>query len=145
VTLKGIAVKILTIVDEHTRECSGGSVDYSITALDLADQLDVLSIQRRVPKALRMDNGPESTSQAISNWVTETDLMFISPGQHRRNGYVEFCNSRLRDECLEVTQFHSLIHARGIIGVWKEEYNTTRPHSSLGYIAPKNYADLCTH
>jgi len=89
-----------------------------------------------------MDNGPEFTSQAISNWVTEIDLMFISPGQHRRNDYVAPFSSRLRDECLEVTQFHALKHARGIIGVWKEEYNTTRPHSSLGYIAPKNYADL---
>jgi len=87
---------IITIVDEHTRWCLGGLVDYSITALSLADQIDVLSIQRGVPKALRTDNGTEFISQAISNWGTEADLINIPPGQPRRNVHVESSNSSLR-------------------------------------------------
>jgi len=90
----------------NTLEGSGGLFDYSIPALDLVAQLDVPSIQRGAPKALRTNNGPEFIPQAISNWVTQTDLMFIPPGQSWPNDYVESFNSRLRDECLEVNQLH---------------------------------------
>ena len=144
-TISGKPVKILSIVDEHTRECLGGIVDYSITGLDLAEQLDVLAIDRGMPGALRMDNGPELISNAVARWASETELVFIPPGQPWRNGYVESFNGKLRDECLGVNQFYSLNHAKGVIGIWKEEYNTTRPHSSLGYLAPTVYAQQCTH
>ncbi len=137
--------QILSIVDEHTRECLGGIVNYSITGMDLAEQLDVLALERGMPGALRMDNGPELISKAIVDWASETERVFIPPGQPWRNGYVESFNGRLRDECLSVNQFHSLNHAKGIIGIWKEEYNTIRPHSSLGYSTPNEYADQCTH
>lgn len=144
-TITGKPIKILSIVDEHTRECLGGIVDYSITGMDLAEQLDVLALERGMPKALRMDNGPELISKAIVDWASETERVFIPPGQPWRNGYVESFNGRLRDECLSVNQFHSLNHAKGIIGIWKEEYNTIRPHSSLGYSTPNAYAGQCTH
>ena len=144
-TITGKPVKILSIVDEHTRECLGGIVDYSITGLDLAEQLDVLAIERGIPGALRMDNGPELISNAVAAWASETERVFIPPGQPWRNGFIESFNGKLRDECLSINQFYSLGHAKGIIGLWKEEYNTIRPHSSLGNKTPSVYAGQCTH
>ena len=144
-TITGKPLKILSIVDEHTRECLGGIVDYSITGLDLAEQLDVLAIDRGMPKALRMDNGPEMTSKALTEWASETERIFIPPGQPWKNGFIESFNGKIRDECFGSNQFYSLNHARGIIGLWKEEYNTIRSHSSLGYSPPSVYAGQCTH
>jgi transposase InsO family protein len=144
-TVAGKPLKILSIVDEHTRECLGGQVEYSITAEDLTNELDVLAIERGMPRALRMDNGPEFISKALREWANEVDLVFIPPGQPWRNGFIESFNGRLRDECLGVNEFYSLNHAKGVIGIWKEDYNTTRPHSSLGYLAPAVYAGQCTH
>ena len=144
-TTTGKPVKSLSIVDEHTRECLGGLVDYSITGLDLAEQLDVLAIDRGMLKALRMDNGPVLISDAVAEWANETERVFIPSGQPRRNGFVESLNAKLRDECLSVNQFYSLNHAKGIIGIWRVEYNTIRPHSSLGYSAPSVFAGEGTH
>jgi putative transposase len=144
-TVTGKPIKILSVIDEHTRECLGGIVDYSITGLDLAEQLDVLAIERGMPGALRMDNGPELISNAITQWVSETERVFIPPGQPWKNGFAESFNGKIGDECLGVNQFYSLDHAKGIIGIWKEEYNTIRPHSSLGYVTPSVYAGQCTH
>ena len=135
-TVAGKPLKVLSIVDEHTREALGGQVEYSITAEDLV-------IERGMPGALRMDNGPEFVSKALRHWANEVDLVFIPPGQPWRNGFIESFNGKLRDECLGVNQVHSLNHAKGIIGIWKEEYNQTRPHSSLGYLAPAVYAGQC--
>ncbi len=92
----------LTRFDGHTRECLGGIVDYSITGLDLAEQLDVLAIDRVMPQALRMDNGPELVGKALAEWASETDRVFIPPGQPWRDGYVESFNGKLRDECLNI-------------------------------------------
>ena len=144
-TITGKPLKILSIVDEHTRECLGGLVDYSITGLDLAEQLDVLALERGMPKALRMDNGPELVSKALAEWASETERVFIPPGQPWKNGFIESFNGKLRDECLGVNQFYSLNHAKGISGLWKDEYNTIRPHSSLGYSTPSVYAGQCNH
>ena len=134
--MAGKPFKILSIIDEHTREALGGKVEYSITAEDL--------IERGMPKALRMDNGPKFISKALREWAIEVDLVFIPPAQPWRNGFIESFNGRIRDECLSVNQFCSLSHAKGIIGIWKEDYNTTRPHSSRGYLAPAVYAEKCT-
>lgn len=118
---------------------------YSITASGLADELDVLSIKRGSPRELRMDNGPEFISKALRGWAREVVLVFIRTGQPWRNGHIASFNGGLRDECLSVNQFHSLSHAKGVIGIWKKEYNQTRPHSSLGYLAPAFYPQQCTH
>lgn len=144
-TVTGKVVKILSIVDEHTRECLTGMVDDSITGDDLVMVLDLLALERGMPGAIRMDNGPEFISRTLATWASETELVFIPPGQPWRNGFVESFNGKLRDECLSVNQFYSLDHARGVIGIWKEEYNTIRPHSSLGYLTPSAYAGQCTH
>ena len=99
-----------------------------------------------MPGALRMDLMGQSTSTTpLPTGTSETERVFIPPGQPWKNGYVESFNGKLRDECLNITQFYSLNHAKGIIGLWKEEYNTIRPHSSLGYSTPSVYAGHCSH
>jgi putative transposase len=145
-TTDGRPVKIVSIVDEHTRECLGGRVDRSITSEDLIDELDRLAGQRGYPAVLRCDNGPELACAAMADWAGErVGLAFIPPGQPWRNGYIESFNSRVRDECLNINIFWSLTHARVVITDWKHEYNHHRRHSALGYQAPANYAATCTH
>jgi putative transposase len=145
-TTDGRPVKIVSVVDEHTRECLGGLVERSITADRLIDELDRLAAQRGYPAVLRCDNGPELACQAMADWADErVALAFIPPGEPWRNGYIESFNGRLRDECLNIELFWSLAHARVTIGDWKTEYNQHRPHSALGYQAPAHYADICTH
>ncbi len=143
---QGRAVKICSIVDEHTRECIGGLVERSITAERLTAHLDGLVAVRGAPAVLRSDNGPEFISQAMADWAgTCTGLFYIPPGSPWRNGFVESFNSRIRDECLNITSFYSLLHAQVVIDDWKTEYNHHRKHSSLGYLAPVDYARQCTH
>ncbi|WP_157554147.1 IS3 family transposase [Micrococcus sp. CH3] len=138
--------KICSIVDEHTRECIGGLVERSITADRLTAHLEDLVAARGAPAVLRSDNGPEFISEAMADWAgTRTGLSYIPPGSPWRNGYVESFNSRIRDECLNINSFYSLLHAQVIIGDWKDEYNHHRRHSSLGYLTPAEYARQCTH
>jgi transposase InsO family protein len=145
-TTDGRSIKIVSIVDEHTRECLGGLVDRSITGEDLIDELDRLAQQRDYPAVLRCDNGPELACLAMAEWAGErVGLSFIPPGQPWRNGYVESFNSRVRDECLNINIFWSLAQARVVISDWKEDYNHRRRHSSLGYQGPAAYAAGCTH
>lgn len=117
-------------------------IERNITAEHLAAVLDGLVGSRGVaPLVLRLDNGPELIATTLSNWCTgRTGMLFIPPGQPWKNPYVESFNARLRDECLNLHQFWSLIHARVVIGDWLIEYNHDRPHSALGYLAPAAYA-----
>jgi len=145
-TTDGRPIKIVSIIDEHTRECLGGLVERSVTAAVLIDELDRLAAQRGYPTVLRCDNGPELACDAMADWAGErVGLSFIPPGEPWRNGYVESFNGRVRDECLNINIFWSLIQARVIITDWKEDYNHRRRHSSLGYQAPAVYAAACTH
>ncbi len=145
-TNDGRPIKIVSIIDEHTRECLGGLVDRSITADVLIDELDRVATSRGYPGVLRCDNGPELACAAMADWAGErVGLAFIPPGQPWRNGYIESFNARVRDECLSINVFWSLTHARIVIGDWKEEYNHLRRHSALGYQAPATYAAGCTH
>jgi putative transposase len=145
-TTDGRPVKIVSIVDEHTRECLGGLVARSITADALADELDRIAADRGYPAALRSDNGPELACTTMTDWAGErTGLSFIPPGQPWRNGYIESFNGRVRDECLNINEFWSLTHARIVITDWKTEYNHQRRHSALGYQTPAGYAAACTH
>ncbi|MCT2090358.1 IS3 family transposase [Micrococcus terreus] len=142
----GRPIKICSIVDEHTRECIGGLVERSITADRLTAHLEDLVAARGAPAVLRSDNGPEFISEAMADWAgTRTGLSYIPPGSPWRNGYLESFNSRIRDECLNINSFYSLLHAQAIIGDWKDEYNHHRRHSSLGYLTPAEYARQCTH
>ncbi|WP_375352188.1 IS3 family transposase [Kocuria varians] len=143
---QGRPIKICSIVDEHTRECIGGLTQRSITADRLTAHLEDLVAVRGAPEVLRSDNGPEFISEAMADWAgTRTGLSYIPPGSPWRNGYVESFNSRIRDECLNINSFYSLLHAQVVIGDWKDEYNHHRRHSSLGYLPPAEYARQCTH
>lgn len=145
-TTDGRPVKIVSIVDEHTRECLGGLVDRSITGENLIDELDRLAAGRGYPAVLRCDNGPELAWVAMAELAGQrVGLSFIPPGEPWRNGYIESFNSRVRDECLNINMFWSLTQAQVVIGDWKTEYNHHRRHSALGYQAPAHYAAACTH
>lgn len=145
-TTDGRPVKIVSIIDEHTRECLGGLVDRSITGNRLIDELDRIALDRGYPAVLRCDNGPELACEAMADRAGErVGLSFIPPGEPWRNGYVESFNARVRDECLNINIFWSLVQARMVISDWKHDYNHRRRHSALGYQAPAVYAAACTH
>jgi len=137
----GRMIKIANLVDEHTRECLASLVERRIPAAMVTRMLDQVVALRGYPAVIRADNGPEFTSQALAAWAEgHAGIVFIPPGTPWNNGYVESFNSRLRDECLNVNSFWNLRHARTVIAIWRDEYNTTRPHSALGYLAPAAYA-----
>jgi transposase InsO family protein len=143
-TTDGRPIKIVSILDEHTRECLGGLVERSITGENLIAELDWLGAERGYPAVLRCDNGPELACAAMGDWAGDrVGLSFIPPGEPWRNGYVESFNSRVRDECLNINAFWSLTQARVVISDWKHEYNHHRRHSALRYQAPAHYAATC--
>jgi len=104
--------------------------------------LDELSEQRGPPNTLLMDNGPELTGQALDQWAYErgVELRFIDPGKPVQNAFIESFNGRFRDECLNQHWFLSLSQARRIVEAWRRDYNQDRPHSSLGYRTPDEFA-----
>ena len=130
VTTDGRPVKIVSIVDEHTRECLGGMVERSITSVHLTSELDRLAAQRGTfPAVLRCDNGPELACGAMAEWADgQVGLHFIPPGEPWRNGYVESFNSRIRDECLNINSFWSLAQARVVIGTGNTTTTTAGTH-----------------
>jgi transposase InsO family protein len=112
----------------------------------LVDKVDRIALGHGYLMALRSDDGPELACAAMRDWAGErAGLAFIPPGQPWRNGYIESFNGRVRDECLNLTQFWSLTQARVVITDWKTEYNELRRHSALGYRTPAGYAAACTH
>ena len=137
-TADGRAFRILAIMDEYTRECLAMVVKRSITSQDVLDQLYMLFLVRGVPEYIRSDNGPEFTSKAVREWLSNLGVMalFIEPGSPWGNGYVESFNGKLRDEFLNGELFNTLAEARILIEWWRKEYNQVRPHSALGYRPP---------
>jgi transposase InsO family protein len=144
-TLFGSPLKWLSIVDEYTRECLTLKVDRSITSEDVIDTLAELFAMRGVPEAVRSDNGPEFVAKAIQRWLGQVDVetRYIAPGSPWENGYAESFHSRLRDEFLAPEVFESLAAARKLTAAWREDYNHHRPHSSLGYVTPVEFAACC--
>ena len=138
----GRAVRILSVVDNFTRECLALETDTSFASPRVTRILDDVIIQRGVPKALRMDNGPELTSRHFLAWCLERNIAMhhIQPGKPMQNGHVESFNGRLRDECLNANWFRNLFDARHKIAVWRDDYNGARPHSSLAYRTPDEFA-----
>jgi putative transposase len=95
---------------------------------------------------LRCDNAPELACTAMAEWAAgQVGLCFIPPGEPWRNGYIESFNARIRDECLTITSFWSLVQAKVVISDWKHDYNHHRRHSAPGYLTPAGYAAACTH
>jgi transposase InsO family protein len=144
-TESGSPLKWLSIVDEYTRECLALKVDRGITAEDVIDTLAELFAMRGVPRAIRSDNGPEFVALAIQRWLRQVDVQtfYIAPGQPWENGYAESFHSRLRDEFLAREIFESLAAARSLTAAWRHDYNHYRPHSSLGYLTPAEFAARC--
>ena len=140
----GRRFRILAVVDDFTRECLCLVADTSLSGLRVARELDAVITSRRRPAMCVSDNGTELTSMAILQWSQETgvDWHYIAPGKPTQNAFVESFNGRLRDELLNETLFISLAHAREALEVWKEDYNTVRPHSGLGNLPPAAYARL---
>lgn len=138
----GRRFRILTIVDDYTRECPTLEIDTSIGGVRVARVLDMLAETRGLPQAITLDNGPEFVSRAMDEWAYRNGvrLNFIAPGKPMQNGYVESFNGRLRDECLNGNWFGSLAEARDVIESWRIDYNDFRPHGSLGYKTPSEFA-----
>jgi putative transposase len=134
----GRAFKLLTILDEYTRECLAIVVERCITAQDVIDQLFDLLVLRGIPEHIRSDNGPEFTARKVRGWLNRLGVktLFIEPGSPWENGYIESFNGKLRDELLNREIFTTLTEAKVLVTHWRKEYNQFRPHSSLHYKAP---------
>ena len=134
----GRSFRILTILDEYTRECLAMRVDRHISSQDVIEQLYDLFLLRGVPEHLRSDNGSEFTSMEVRRWLNRLGVktLFIEPGSPWENGYIESFNGKLRDELLNREIFYALVEAKILIEQWRREYNQVRPHSSLGYRPP---------
>jgi putative transposase len=137
----GRRFRVLTVVDDFTRECVATLVDTGITGERVIRTLEWLKETRGLPGMLVMDNGPEFTSKAMLAWSKPAGvkLHFIDPGKPVQNAFIESFNGKLRDECLNQHWFVSLEEARRIIESWRLDYNTARPHSSLGYMTPEGF------
>jgi len=139
----GRRIKILTIVDDCTKEAIDLAVDFGISGNYVTRVLDQAARFRGYPKAIRTDQGPEFTGRALDQWAYEhgVQLKLIQPGKPTQNAYIESFNGKFRDECLNEHWFHSLAHARTIIQTWRNDYNEQRPHSMLGYMTPAEAAE----
>jgi putative transposase len=138
----GRRFRILNIVDDFTRECLASVVDTSLSGIRVVRELERLCDLHGRPLLIVSDNGTELTSRAVLSWVEETGVEwhYIAPGKPVQNAFVESFNGRLRDECLNEHAFRSLHEARRIVETWRVDYNTVRPHSSLGGLPPSVFA-----
>jgi putative transposase len=137
----GRRFRILCVVDDFSRECLATVVDTSLGGVRVVRELERLTIERALPETVVSDNGTELTSGAVLRWATRRIAWhYIEPGKPVQNAFIESFNSKLRDECLNEYVFSSLGEARAIIEAWRHDYNHLRPHSSLGYLAPEEFA-----
>lgn len=138
----GRKFRTLNLMDGYTREAPRIEVDNSLPGLRVVRMLDGVAQQRGYPGAIQVDNGPEFISRAVDQWAYAhgVALHFIDPGKPVQNAFIESFNGKFRDECLNQNWFVSLEDARKIIETWRVDYNTVRPHSSLGYLTPEEFA-----
>jgi putative transposase len=136
--------RILAVVDDFTRECLALVADTSLSGARVERELDAIIARRGRPLCVVSDNGTELTSVAILRWSQDTRIEwhYIAPGKPTQNAFIESFNGRLRDELLNETLFRSLDHARDMLAIWKDDYNTVRPHSAIGNVPPAIYAKL---
>src|SRR6516225_6485442 len=145
-TSDGRSLKWLSIVDEYTRECLALEARRGMTAEDIRIILAGVAARRGgPPRRMRSDNGPEFAAEVVRSWLEETGsgALYIAPASPRQNGYAESFHSKVRDEFLNREEFESEPQAQALGTLWKEEYNTERPHSSLGYRTPAEFAATC--
>jgi putative transposase len=139
-------IRVLTVVDQYTRECVTLLADNTLSGEKVATALDKALLQRGVPESITVDNGTEFTSKALDHWAYRNGihLDFIRPGRPVENGYIESFNGKLRDECLNVEVFFSLADARRKLAIWLHDYNHNRPHSALADRTPSEFAAICS-
>jgi putative transposase len=139
----GQQLKCLTVIDEYTRECLAIDVAGSIRSARVIEVLAKLVSVRGAPRYLRSDNGSEFVSRAILRWLADANIetALIDPGKPWQNGAAESFNGKLRDECLSMQWFKNRVDATVLIEDWRKEYNTVRPHSSLGSLTPAAFAE----
>ena len=137
-THNGVPFRILNVMDEYFRECLASRVGRRLTHHDVLEIMTELFVQRGVPVHIRSDNGVEFTARYVRSWLSRLQIkpLFIEPGSPWENGYIESFNGKMRDELLNGEIFYTLKEARIIIEMWRKEYNTIRPHISLGYLPP---------
>ncbi len=138
----GRRLRALTVVDACTREALVIEVDSGIKGEQVVEAVSRITAVRGAPRSIRVDNGPEFVSKALDRWAYENGvtLDFSRPGKPTDNAFIESFNGRLRDECLNAHWFLSLADARTKIEAWRRDYNESRPHTSLGWMTPVEYA-----
>jgi putative transposase len=141
----GCWIRVLTVVDQYTRECVTLLADNTLSGEKVATALDKVLLQRGAPESITVDNGTEFTSKALDHWAyrNSVHLDFIRPGRPVENGYIESFNGKLRDECLNVEVFFNLADARRKLYLWRRDYNHHRPHSALDDRTPAEFAATC--
>jgi putative transposase len=134
--------RILTVIDQYTRECLCLLADQSLTGETVAQALEPIVRQRGAPRSITVDNGGEFASRAMDAWAYRhgIQLDFIRPGKPVENGFIESFNGRLRDECLNVAVFFTLEDVREKLARWQADYNLLRPHSALQDQSPATFA-----
>jgi transposase InsO family protein len=144
-TEDGRKLKLLTVLDEFTRESPAIEVGRSIRAKDVIAVLEYLFVVRGAPKFIRSDNGPEFIADKIKKWLknNHVETLYIEPASPWQNGYIESFNGKLRDDILGRELFYSVQEAKVIVEDWRLEYNNHRPHSGLGYMTPAAFAAGC--
>ena len=139
----GRRIRVLTVIDDFTRESLATEVDTSLPSLRVTRVLDRLVAEHGLPELITVDNGPEFAGRTLDAWAYAhgVRLHFIDPGKPVQNAYIESFNGRLRDECLNEHWFMSLPAARVIVEAWRDDYNAVRPHSALGNLTPEELAE----
>jgi putative transposase len=139
---RGRRIKILNVTDEFTRESLAGTVARRITAKDAVVVLDQIVAERGAPQHIRCDNGPEFLAKALTRWCMQRGCKtnHIEPGSPWQNPFVESYNGKLRRELLDLELLDSALEAQVLIDDWRQDYNTYRPHQSLQYLTPVEFA-----
>ena len=137
----GKRYRVLTLIDLYNRECLALHAGFSLKGIDVVEVLSSLKVADRLPNAITVDNGSEFISKELEIWAYTNNVLldFIRPGKPTENGYIESFNGKLRDECLNMHLFFSLADAKAELAKWRDEYNTFRPHDSLGGMPPSEY------
>lgn len=138
----GRRFRVLTVVDDFSRECPVLETDHSLTGHRVTRVLERIALTRGLPELITVDNGPEFIGKALDLWAFErkVKLRFIQPGKPVQNAYIESFNGKFRDECLNEHVFVNIKSAQEIIESWRQDYNTNRPHSSLNDMTPEEFS-----
>jgi putative transposase len=140
----GRPFRVLTIIDEYTRECLRIEADTSLPGMRVIRVLEQLADTRGLPEEIHVDHGPEFVCRSVRSWCEKHHVLlrYIDAGRPMQNGHIESFNGRFRDECLNASWFQTLTNARTELQAWRTDFNQSRPHSALGYLTPNEFAAL---